>query len=107
MLARLFEFDGRTAWRVNRQGTLHEASTGLDYSRNRDYSPTLQRWVEADPLGFGAGDVNFYRAEGNSPTNSFGSWDQVFSLNAAGTMTVQKFGHSITRQVTELYGTGQ
>ncbi|MEJ5277289.1 MAG: polymorphic toxin-type HINT domain-containing protein, partial [Thermogemmata sp.] len=46
-----------------------------------DYSPTLGRWTSLDPLRFGAGDVNLYRAIGNSlpnrldPLGLFDFWD--------------------------------
>jgi RHS repeat-associated protein len=41
-----------------------------DYEfRNRVYSPTLGRWLSNDPLGFEAGNVNFYSAYKNSPNN--------------------------------------
>jgi hypothetical protein len=33
------------------------------------FSPTLGRFVQPDPIGFDAGDVDLYRAEGNRPTN--------------------------------------
>jgi len=40
------------------------------------------------------------------PTNDLaGSWDQVFSLAPDGTVTVQKFSHTVTRHVNENYGT--
>lgn len=32
--------------------------------------PTIGRWLEEDPLGFEAGDANFYRYVGNNPTNA-------------------------------------
>lgn len=32
------------------------------------YNPLLGRWMEEDPLGFDAGDVNLYRYVGNDPT---------------------------------------
>jgi hypothetical protein len=35
----------------------------------RHYSPTQGRWIQIDPVGFAAGDVNFYRAESDTPTN--------------------------------------
>jgi RHS repeat-associated protein len=47
------------------QGLRLDTTSGLYYARNRDLSPTLGRWTQADPLGFGGGDTNFYRAEGN------------------------------------------
>jgi RHS repeat-associated protein len=43
--------------------------TGLQYNRARYYSPTLQRFISQDPLGFGGGDVNTSAYAGNSPTN--------------------------------------
>src|SRR5260370_33099586 len=44
------------------QGKRFDFATGLFASRERDYSPTLGRFVENDPLGFGGGDTNFYRS---------------------------------------------
>lgn len=42
--------------------------TGLAYVRHRDYSPRLGRFIQRDPLGFEAGDNNWYRFVGNGPT---------------------------------------
>jgi RHS repeat-associated protein len=36
--------------------------------RHRDYSPTLGRFIERDPIGFEAGDGNWYRFVANGPT---------------------------------------
>ena len=36
--------------------------------RHRDYSPTLGRFIEQDPIGFEAGDNNWYRFVANGPT---------------------------------------
>jgi hypothetical protein len=36
--------------------------------RNRDYSASLGRFVQRDPIGFAAGDNNLYRFVGNGPT---------------------------------------
>jgi hypothetical protein len=36
----------------------------------RDYSPTLGRWLEHDPLGFFGGDFNLYRYVQNQPTST-------------------------------------
>ncbi len=44
--------------------------TGLQYNRARYYSPTLQRFISEDPLGFGGGDVNLYAYAGNDPINA-------------------------------------
>lgn len=35
--------------------------------RHRDYSPTLRRFIERDPIGYEAGDNNWYRFVGNGP----------------------------------------
>lgn len=33
------------------------------------YDPILGRWLEQDPIGLDAGDMDLYRMEGNNPTN--------------------------------------
>lgn len=38
------------------------------HARHRDYSPTLGRFIERDPIGFEAGDNNWYRFVANGPT---------------------------------------
>ena len=43
--------------------------TGLYYYRARYYSPAYNRFISEDPLGFAAGDSNFYAYARNSPTN--------------------------------------
>src|SRR5260370_12738648 len=50
------------------QGKRYDFATGLFASRERDYSPTLGRFIENDPLGFNAGDTNLYRFVANDPT---------------------------------------
>lgn len=34
--------------------------TGLDYYRARYYSPSRQRFISEDPIGFAGGDTNLY-----------------------------------------------
>ena len=41
--------------------------TGLLYMRNRYYSPSEGRFIQTDPIGLNAGDINFYRYCGNDP----------------------------------------
>jgi hypothetical protein len=41
----------------------------LYYYRARYYDPTTQRFLSLDPIGFEAGDFNFYRYVGNDPVN--------------------------------------
>jgi len=59
-----------------------------DYEfRNRVYSPSLGRWLSNDPLGFNAGDQNWYRAVGNNPENggdALGLTDAPFKPNDDG-----------------------
>ncbi len=49
------------------QGGRYEIVTGLYHFRHRDLHPTLGRWIQVDPLGFGAGDTNLYRYVENGP----------------------------------------
>jgi RHS repeat-associated protein len=58
------------AWQHLFQGLKFNEATGLGYVRNRDYSPTLGRFIELDPLGFDAGDNNWYRFVGNGPVGA-------------------------------------
>jgi len=55
-------------WVYLYQDTRLDTATGLYGRRERDYSPTIGRWVENDPLGFGGGDTNLYGYVGNDPT---------------------------------------
>jgi RHS repeat-associated protein len=55
------------AWTYLYQGGRLDATTGLYNFRNRDYRPTLGRFVQQDPLGFGGGDTNLYQFVGNNP----------------------------------------
>jgi RHS repeat-associated protein len=55
-------------WTQLFQGLSMTALTGLAYVRHRDYSPRLGRFIQRDPLGFEAGDNNWYRFVGNGPT---------------------------------------
>ena len=44
--------------------------TGLYYYRARYYSPTLQRFIAQDPIGFGGGNVNIYQYVHNDPLDA-------------------------------------
>ena len=52
------------------QGLEFTDVTGLAYVRHRDYSASLGRFIEMDPIGFSAGDNNWYRFVANGPTHS-------------------------------------
>nr|WP_255609647.1 RHS repeat domain-containing protein [Methylosinus sp. Sm6] len=43
---------------------------GLYYYRARYYDPAIGRFISEDPLGFDAGDVDFYAYVGNNPVNA-------------------------------------
>jgi len=55
-------------WVFLHQGGERIAAGDYEF-RNRVYSPSLGRWLSNDPLGFEAGDQNWYRAIGNNPGN--------------------------------------
>jgi RHS repeat-associated protein len=50
------------------QGLEFTDVTALAFVRHRDYSATLGRFIELDPIGFEAGDNNWYRFVANGPT---------------------------------------
>jgi RHS repeat-associated protein len=49
-------------------GYRYDSETGLYYMPARSYSPTLGRFLQADPSGFGGG-FNLYAYAGNDPVN--------------------------------------
>ena len=51
-------------------GREYLSTIGIYDYRNRMYSPLLGRFLQTDPLEFGAGDDNPYRYCGNNPTNA-------------------------------------
>jgi RHS repeat-associated protein len=57
------------AWTQLYQGLAMSAITGLIHARNRDLDPVTGRPLTRDPKGFGAGDANVYRWEGNNTPN--------------------------------------
>jgi RHS repeat-associated protein len=57
-------------WVVFHQGGRYDFATGLFAFRERDYSPTLGRWMENDPIGSKGRDMNFYNYLGDSPNNA-------------------------------------
>jgi RHS repeat-associated protein len=56
------------SWVYLHQGGRYDTTTGLYSFRNRDYSPTLGRWMEEDPIGYKSGDINLYRYVQDRPT---------------------------------------
>ncbi len=63
------------------QGMTLDAVTGLYYERNRDYSPSLGRWMEQDPAQFING-ANTYQFVNSSPAGNV----DAEGLNAPGAL---------------------
>ncbi len=59
-------------WQYLHQGGRYVsyADSGLYQFRLRDYSPTLGRWVQRDPIEYAAGDSNLYGYVGSRPVTA-------------------------------------
>ncbi len=55
------------------QGMTLDPVTGLYYARNRNYSPTLGRWINQDPAGYING-ANTYQFVLSNPVNRVDPW---------------------------------
>ncbi len=55
------------AWKYLHQGGRWDTDGGVYGFRFREYSPTLGRWLQSDPIQFDSGDTNFTRYESNRP----------------------------------------
>jgi RHS repeat-associated protein len=60
----------RRAPAAQEAGKSHGRWNRETHVRHRDYSPTLGRFIEPDPIGFEAGDNNWYRFVANKPAGS-------------------------------------
>ena len=56
----------------------------MQYNRARYYSPTLQRFISEDPIGFAGGDVNLYGYVRNDPANLTDPSGEIPPLVVAG-----------------------
>jgi RHS repeat-associated protein len=54
---------------TGRSGYYFDSVSSFYYIRVRMYGPQVGRFLSRDPLGFGGGDMNFYRYVGNSPVD--------------------------------------
>ena len=52
------------AWDYGFQGGWRDPGTGLIYFENRDYSTTMMRWVQVDPIQSG---LNWYETDADTP----------------------------------------
>jgi RHS repeat-associated protein len=57
------------AQRFRYTGREYDALTGLYHYRARAFDPETARFLQEDPLWFGAGDMNVYRMTWNNPVN--------------------------------------
>ncbi|MGH7837350.1 MAG: RHS repeat-associated core domain-containing protein [Candidatus Binataceae bacterium] len=60
-------------------------ATGLYFNRARYHSPTYQRFIAQDPVGFGGGDPNFYAYAFNDPLSYVdpSGFDAIYWFNDA------------------------
>jgi RHS repeat-associated protein len=78
------------------QGLEFTDVTGLAYVRHRDYSATLGRFIELDPIGFSAGDNNWYRFVANGPTGRTDPSGLDWSNACSGGITTSGCNSTIT-----------
>src|SRR5262249_19755973 len=57
------------AWKYLHQGGRWDTDAGAYSFRYREYSPTLGRWLQMDPIGFAGTKLTLYAYESNSPPN--------------------------------------
>jgi len=58
------------AWNYLHQGGRWDADGTVYSFRHREYSPTLGKWLQIDPIGVDASDPNLYRYVENNPIRS-------------------------------------
>jgi RHS repeat-associated protein len=56
------------AWIYGFQGVRLDTATSNNYSRHREYRPTISRFLQNDPIRYRARDNDLYRFERNLPT---------------------------------------
>lgn len=81
-------------------GREYDAESGLYHFRARAYDPAAGRFIQSDPLGFAAGDLNLYAYTWNDPAN----WTDPSGLspsaeNSGTTGAVAGLSRTATRKV--------
>ena len=66
-------------------GREYDAETGLYHFRARVYDPDVGRFVQSDPIGFAAGDLNLYAYTWNDP----GNWSDPSGLAVTTDWTIR------------------
>lgn len=67
-------------------GQRYDSEIGAYYYKARYYSPSMGRFLQADPIGFDAGDMNLYAYVGNDAMNAtdpFGALSKKMISNNA------------------------
>ena len=86
-------------------GMEYDATDSECFDRARYYSPASGKFVEQDPIGFGAGDQNLYRFVHNSPGNYAdpSGMDQSASrIQANGEMQLMLMAANMQRKTEQL-----
>jgi RHS repeat-associated protein len=84
-------------WRYFFQGGRWDPVTGLYNFRFRDYSPTLGRWMEQDPLGYVDG-ANTYQMELSAPVDGL----DPLGLECDWCKNNKRLGREINKQIREV-----
>ena len=77
-----------------------DSDVKLQYNRVRWYDPAQGRWLSQDPIGFAAGDVNWYRYVGNQPTVYRDPSGELWSLILTGGFAVWDTAMVATGQIS-------
>jgi RHS repeat-associated protein len=77
---------GNGTWFYFFQGGRFDAITGLYNFRNRDYSTTLGRWMQEDPIAYKGGSDNLYSFVGDDPYKATDPYGQKAADGLGGSL---------------------
>ncbi len=83
-------------------GREYDAESGLYYYRARHYDPALGQFIQSDPIGFAAGDLNIYAYVQNDPFN----WSDPGGLNGVARATTDAKEAAMARGVMAILACG-